>query len=569
MAGVQVVRVESYTRAAMSGVGREQLRDSESVCRNADIDRSRTVLNVALKKPAGGSIGSAWHTAFDDIKPGYKERKDGAVMDQMIVTSGPEFFAGLGWKTGMGMTPEMDRFFHDAYKWAVSQVGFKGSDRNILAATVHLDETTPHMHVAYIPVAESWRSKVYELDEDGKVKRNPKGSPIGAKDERGRQIWKLVEEPRLSHTAFWSAYGGSESEMMTGRRNISYSLLQDSFHVNVGIRWKLDRGEIGSDARHESHHKRRTRKARRELEKVQSDIEELKSKKNNAVQERDEQLSQLDASITEKQQKLSEVQSEIGDLEAVHERNLKDRGELEEEKRKWEHDSKNRIAEANRLDRNIAEKKLELSRTEERLGDVASAADLQLTELPAGKASITGRKVTYTPDEDARLKRLANTGLVSQRLESLYHEEQQKSRTSENQVKHLESQMAKLASDVEELSAYKEQASRVPDLEQELQDVKNELHKEQQRSKSLSDQVQRLRSLILEIAGIFAAKVKGALEFIRDRIRARKMPNLAEQVVLKTDAAAELDEYIQEESVRAERRANQTSLKKQYSSWER
>lgn len=120
MAGVQVVRVESYTKASMSGVGREQLRDANYVCRNADIDPSRTNLNVAFKSPAGGSIGSAWHTAFDDISPGYKERKG---------------------------------------------------------------------------------------------------------------------------------------------RNILYSLLQDSFHTDVGKCWGLGRGEIGSDARHESHHKRRTKKS--------------------------------------------------------------------------------------------------------------------------------------------------------------------------------------------------------------------------------------------------------------------------------------------------------------------
>ena len=95
----------------------------------------------------------------------------------------------------------------------------------------------------YVPITEKWQSKVYAKDENGKVLRTEKGTPIQAKDENGKILYEQHEDltaPKLSRTEFWRVRGGQSS----------YRQMQDRFYQSVGKDYKLERGEIGSDREH-------------------------------------------------------------------------------------------------------------------------------------------------------------------------------------------------------------------------------------------------------------------------------------------------------------------------------
>ncbi len=96
-------------------------------------------------------------------------------------------------------------FFNRCYEIALQKIGYKGTDKNILSAVIHLDEKTPHLQLYYIPVVDTAKKKVYEKGADGKVLRNEKGSPIQAKDEHGRAIYELneLEQPKVCSSVFW------------------------------------------------------------------------------------------------------------------------------------------------------------------------------------------------------------------------------------------------------------------------------------------------------------------------------------------------------------------------------
>ena len=99
------------------------------------------------------------------------------------------------------------------------------------------------MHLYYVPITEKWQSKVYAKDENGKVLRTEKGTPIQAKDENGKILYEQHEDltaPKLSRTEFWRVRGGQSS----------YRQMQDRFYQSVGKDYKLERGEIGSDREH-------------------------------------------------------------------------------------------------------------------------------------------------------------------------------------------------------------------------------------------------------------------------------------------------------------------------------
>lgn len=129
--------------------------DNPNVSRE-NIDKSRTHLNYALgvyekngKRFIGKVRGSAsWATVkgrIDAVNARAKAegkratRKDAVVMADMVVTLPPN-------------VPPEDayKFFWNSYQYIADRVG-RG---NLMGGYVHMDETTPHMHVPFTPILD-------------------------------------------------------------------------------------------------------------------------------------------------------------------------------------------------------------------------------------------------------------------------------------------------------------------------------------------------------------------------------------------------------------------------------
>lgn len=129
--------------------------DNQNVSRE-NIDKSRTHLNYTLgvyekdgKRFIGKVRGSAsWATVkgrIDAVNARAKAegkratRKDAVVMADMVVTLPPN-------------VPPEDayKFFWNSYQYIADRVG-RG---NLMGGYVHMDETTPHMHVPFTPILD-------------------------------------------------------------------------------------------------------------------------------------------------------------------------------------------------------------------------------------------------------------------------------------------------------------------------------------------------------------------------------------------------------------------------------
>lgn len=129
--------------------------DNPNISRE-NIDKSRTHLNYALgvyekngKRFIGKVRGSAsWATVkgrIDAVNARAKAegkratRKDAVVMADMVVTLPPN-------------VPPEDayKFFWNSYQYIADRVG-RG---NLMGGYVHMDETTPHMHVPFTPILD-------------------------------------------------------------------------------------------------------------------------------------------------------------------------------------------------------------------------------------------------------------------------------------------------------------------------------------------------------------------------------------------------------------------------------
>lgn len=261
----QVVRVQGFTKGSLGGVGREAERYKVNH-RNPDIDPEKTHLNMPFKQTDHG-----FYAAYQEIRKQLhvqgKETKTGIAFEGMVITAEAAFFKErFGWEPGKPMSPELVGYWRECYAWALQQVGYKGSDANVLSAVVHADETSLHLQMYYLPITDRWQEKIYAKDDQGKVLRNAKGSPVQAKGPDGKTLYRQVEDPdapKLSRSEFWRLRGGQNS----------YARMQDSFHEQIGSRYGLERGEIGSNAEHRT-------KAQWEADQLAAKQAELQDAKN-------------------------------------------------------------------------------------------------------------------------------------------------------------------------------------------------------------------------------------------------------------------------------------------------
>lgn len=136
--------MEKYHKQGVAPIEKENERDENYEASNPQIDSERTRNNYRFTPYFGKT-----YTEFIDgrIKElGLSPRKDAVVMNSFVFGSDKTFFDGLA-------KVEQYNFFSDCYKFFAERYG----EENIIAAVVHLDETTPHMHLNLMPITSDGR----------------------------------------------------------------------------------------------------------------------------------------------------------------------------------------------------------------------------------------------------------------------------------------------------------------------------------------------------------------------------------------------------------------------------
>ena len=176
--------MEKYHKTDIAPIENENERDETYQASNPQIDKTRTGGNYHIVKRQRS------YTQFinDKIKTldlPTKVRKDAVLMCSFVVGSDRKFFGELSPSEQQQFFAECTRFFAEHY-----------GEGNIISAVVHMDETTPHLHLNLIPIA---------------------GGRLCAK--------KLFDRKALT-------------------------ALQTDLHREVGAKWNLQRGKEGSQAKH-------------------------------------------------------------------------------------------------------------------------------------------------------------------------------------------------------------------------------------------------------------------------------------------------------------------------------
>lgn len=136
-----IMRAKKLKRGALAGVGAHlgRLRDTPNA------DPSKAHLNQHMGTRAA-DLGKEVDRRLGVIeaRTGRKTRRDAVVAVEVLCAASPEWFQEHGGEGSAGALANA------ATKWAAKEFG----KANIISADLHMDETTPHVHLLVFPEVE-------------------------------------------------------------------------------------------------------------------------------------------------------------------------------------------------------------------------------------------------------------------------------------------------------------------------------------------------------------------------------------------------------------------------------
>ena len=169
----------------------------------------------------------AWKGIMASTNARYFPRGKNTVLECLQFGGNREFW------NSFASEQDITRYFAECYRYAVDKIGFLHTHENILCAATVTERVRRNLFVWYLPITETWESKV--MSEN----KSERGHRLQQYDEYGEPIYCHrceIDEPRLSSSAFWKARGGLTS----------YSDLQEDFFNKISCKYGAVRGESKS-----------------------------------------------------------------------------------------------------------------------------------------------------------------------------------------------------------------------------------------------------------------------------------------------------------------------------------
>lgn len=143
-----IIRVQKVHRNELAAMERHIDRTGHRHS-NADIDVSRSGRNIEMV-PHGAFRDAVDSIISSERKASSRVRKDAVVLVEGIITASPEWWNDAS-------IQQQQSFIHDGLAFCRRFFG----DSHIVHYTVHLDESTPHVHFGAVPIRDgrlSWKA---------------------------------------------------------------------------------------------------------------------------------------------------------------------------------------------------------------------------------------------------------------------------------------------------------------------------------------------------------------------------------------------------------------------------
>lgn len=146
-----ICRILKIKSSGVTGIQIHDRREKQFSHTNKDIDFNKSSQNIDLVNQ-NEKFRQVIQQRIESLNLKRKPRKDATVMVQVMLTSDNDFFKE------MTKTQQLD-FFEKSFMFIQDKYG----KENVISATIHFDETTPHMHVNFVPVTKDNRLSARDL----------------------------------------------------------------------------------------------------------------------------------------------------------------------------------------------------------------------------------------------------------------------------------------------------------------------------------------------------------------------------------------------------------------------
>ena len=139
-----IIRNANYKKDNLAGLYKHNERKNTNYS-NKDINKTNSVKNYSLKH-CNTTYSNALNILQKENNLQGRIIKTTNVVCEFIITSDKTFFDEIG-------EEETQRYFRTAYEFVANYQNL--GEKYILSAKVHLDETTPHLHLVFVPVVHT------------------------------------------------------------------------------------------------------------------------------------------------------------------------------------------------------------------------------------------------------------------------------------------------------------------------------------------------------------------------------------------------------------------------------
>ncbi len=122
--------------------GKENEQERKGLIRNKDIDLSKTHLNYDLVE-SNFNLYQRIKKRVEEVRENSRIQKNSVVDVSNIITLNKEQFEEWG-------EDKSKEYFREVYNYFCNEFG----EENVVSAKVHMDETTPHMHLHFVPIKD-------------------------------------------------------------------------------------------------------------------------------------------------------------------------------------------------------------------------------------------------------------------------------------------------------------------------------------------------------------------------------------------------------------------------------
>lgn len=313
-----VARMEKMKVGNLGGAYRHNERIFKNHS-NKDIDPNRSHLNYELTdRDRSVSYEKQIKNYVNETKISKRAiRKDAVLCDEWVITSDKKFFEDLNQE-------QVQEFFETAKKYFEEQYG----KQNIAYASVHLDESTPHMHMGVVPMKDGKLSSKAMFDREelksiqDKLPKymNEHGFEVERGELNSEKKHKTVAEFKQDMAVkeldekLVSEYGAPEYiNETTGEY---YDLIE--YHNFLEFPSEEQEGQIARETTYAEKMdwvKQHYQQALNKLESSQKLSEARISNLDQKIEEKTKELSKIDLEASQRLSELSELEEHVNILE--------------------------------------------------------------------------------------------------------------------------------------------------------------------------------------------------------------------------------------------------------------